>query len=45
VVTHRTSLLDLVERMIVIDHGKVVADGPKTTVIEALKHGRVEKAK
>ncbi len=45
VVTHRTSLLDLVERMIVIDHGKVVADGAKTTVIEALKHGRVEKVK
>ncbi|MDR3394552.1 MAG: type I secretion system permease/ATPase [Parasulfuritortus sp.] len=45
VVTHRTSLLDLVDRMIVIDHGKVVADGPKASVIEALKHGRIEKAK
>lgn len=45
VVTHRTSLLDLVDRIIVIDHGKVVADGPKATVIEALKHGRIERAK
>lgn len=30
VITHRTSLLDLVDRVIVIDGGKVVADGPKT---------------
>lgn len=30
VITHRTSLLDLVDRVIVIDDGKVVADGPKT---------------
>ena len=44
-ITHRTSLLDLTDRMIVIDHGKVVADGPKAAVVEALKHGRVEKAK
>ena len=29
VITHRTSLLDLVDRVIVIDGGKVVADGPK----------------
>ncbi|MDD5367410.1 MAG: type I secretion system permease/ATPase, partial [Gallionellaceae bacterium] len=44
-VTHRTSLLDLVDRIIVIDHGKIMADGPKATVIEALKHGRIERAK
>ncbi len=30
VITHRTSLLDLVDRVIVIDGGKVVADGPKS---------------
>ncbi|TVP68861.1 MAG: type I secretion system permease/ATPase [Rhodobacteraceae bacterium] len=30
VVTHRTSLLDLVDRVIVIDQGKVAADGPKS---------------
>jgi ATP-binding cassette, subfamily C, bacterial LapB len=29
-VTHRPSLLDLVDRVIVIDGGKVVADGPKS---------------
>ena len=33
VITHRTSLLDLVDRVIVIDGGKVVADGPKDQFI------------
>ena len=33
VITHRTSLLDLVDRVIVIDGGKVVADGPKANFI------------
>lgn len=32
VITHRTSLLDLVDRVIVIDGGKVVADGPKSLI-------------
>jgi len=44
VVTHRTSLLDLVERIIVIDAGKIVADGPKAQVVEALRQGRIGKA-
>lgn len=43
-VTHRTALLDLVDRIIVIDQGTIVADGPKAQVIEALKHGRIGKA-
>jgi ATP-binding cassette subfamily C protein LapB len=43
-VTHRTSLLELVDRMIVIDNGKVMADGPKAQVIEALQSGRVGRA-
>jgi ATP-binding cassette, subfamily C, bacterial LapB len=33
VITHRTSLLDLVDRVIVIDGGKVVADGPKIQIV------------
>jgi ATP-binding cassette subfamily C protein LapB len=44
IVTHRTSLLDLVDRIIVIDNGKVVADGPKRLVIEALRQGLIDKA-
>ena len=43
-VTHRTSLMDLVDRLIVIDRGIVVADGPKAKVIEALQTGKVGKA-
>lgn len=40
-ITHRTPLLRLVDRIIVLDSGKIVADGPKETVLEALKKGRV----
>ncbi|MEB5964450.1 type I secretion system permease/ATPase [Comamonas testosteroni] len=40
-VTHRTALLTLVDRLIVIDGGKIVADGAKEQVIEALKQGRI----
>lgn len=44
-ITHRTSLLDLVDRLIVIDSGKIVADGPKSQVVEALRNGRIGRAK
>jgi len=44
IVTHRTSLLDLVDRIIVVDAGKIVADGPKNQVVEALRQGRIGKA-
>jgi ATP-binding cassette subfamily C protein LapB len=44
IVTHRTSLLDLVDRIIVVDSGKIVADGPKLQVVEALRQGRIGKA-
>jgi ATP-binding cassette subfamily C protein LapB len=40
-ITHRASLLEMVDRLIVIDNGAVVADGPKASVLEALKKGRV----
>ncbi|WP_438800859.1 type I secretion system permease/ATPase [Achromobacter pestifer] len=40
-VTHRTALLELVDRLIVIDNGHIVADGPKEQVVEALRQGRV----
>jgi ATP-binding cassette subfamily C protein LapB len=36
VVTHRPSLLALVDRIIVVDAGKIVADGPKERVLAAL---------
>jgi ATP-binding cassette, subfamily C, bacterial LapB len=40
-VTHRTSLLELVDRLIVIDNGQIMADGPKAQVVEALQSGRI----
>lgn len=43
-VTHRTSLLSMVDRVIVIDRGKVVADGPRDPIMAALASGRVGKA-
>jgi ATP-binding cassette subfamily C protein LapB len=36
--THRHSMLELVDRLIVIDQGRVIADGPKAAVIEQLQN-------
>ncbi|SES22716.1 ATP-binding cassette, subfamily C, LapB [Vreelandella subterranea] len=44
IVTHRTSLLSLVDRIIVMDAGKIVADGPREQVVEALRKGQVGRA-
>jgi ATP-binding cassette subfamily C protein LapB len=43
-ITHRASMLSLVDRLIVMDNGHIVADGPKESVIEALRKGRVGQA-
>ena len=40
-ITHRASLLEMVDRIVVIDNGVVVADGPKDSVLEALKRGQL----
>jgi ATP-binding cassette subfamily C protein LapB len=40
-VTHRASLLTLVDRLIVLDGGAVVADGPKDQVLRALAAGQI----
>lgn len=40
-ITHRTSMLALVDRLIVLDNGKIMADGPKDSVIDALRKGRI----
>ena len=44
IVTHRNSLLDLATRVIVIDDGRIVADGPRDQVIQALQSGRIGRA-
>ena len=43
-VTHRTALLDLTERVIVLDGGRIVADGPKEQILAALKEGAIGRA-
>jgi ATP-binding cassette subfamily C protein LapB len=43
-VTHRTSMLALVQRVIVVDGGKVVADGPRDQILAALQSGRIARA-
>jgi len=43
-VTHRTALLELAGRIVVLDGGRVVADGAKETVIEALRQGKIRGA-
>ncbi len=43
-ITHRATLFDMADRIIVIDSGRVVADGPKDQVTEALRAGKIGKA-
>jgi ATP-binding cassette subfamily C protein LapB len=37
-ITHRLSMLDLTERLVVMDGGRIVADGPKNAVLNALRN-------
>jgi len=43
-VTHRTSMLAFVDRVIVVDQGKIVADGPRERIMQALSAGRISRA-
>jgi len=43
-VTHRTSMLSFVDRVIVVDQGKVMADGPREQILQALASGRIARA-
>lgn len=45
IVTHRRAMLALCERLIVMDQGVILADGPKDEVINALKAGTIRRAR
>jgi ATP-binding cassette subfamily C protein LapB len=44
VVTHRMAMLALVDRLVVMDQGRVVADGPRDEVLKALSQRPAEAA-
>ena len=39
-ITHRPALLRLVERIVVVEGGRVVQDGPRDQVLQALQRPR-----
>ena len=39
-VSHRVNLLQLVERIIVVDGGKIVQDGPRDQVLQNIARAR-----
>src|SRR5206468_1778263 len=42
IVTHRPPLLALVDRILVIDNGRLVADGPRDDVLQALQNQTIK---
>jgi ATP-binding cassette subfamily C protein LapB len=41
-ITHKVSMLSLVDRILVMEKGRLVADGPRDKVLEALKSGQIK---
>jgi len=41
-ITHRANLLSLVDRLIVLDNGKIIADGARDVVLQALSTGQIK---
>jgi len=44
-ITHKMHLLQLVDRILVFDNGRLVADGAKSVILEQLKQGRISMGK
>jgi ATP-binding cassette subfamily C protein LapB len=42
-VTHKANLLSLVNRVIIVDEGKIIADGPKDIIFKSLTEGSMRK--
>ncbi|MFA0441762.1 ABC transporter [Vibrio sp. 10N.286.49.C2] len=43
-ITHKTSMLDVADRVIVMEKGAIIADGPKAKVLNDLRQGKVKAA-
>ncbi|UIP30301.1 type I secretion system permease/ATPase [Photobacterium sp. TLY01] len=43
--THKTSMLDVVDRILVLEQGQLVADGPKEQVLQQLRKGNLNGGK
>lgn len=43
-ITHKTGMLDVVDRLIVMEHGQIVADGPKEQVLQTLRNGNINQS-
>jgi ATP-binding cassette subfamily C protein LapB len=41
VITHRTPFLRLVKRVIIVDRGRIVADGPRDQIMQKLNRPKV----
>ena len=41
-ITHKMSLLQLATRVIVLDQGRIIADGPKDSILEAINGGKLK---
>lgn len=44
-ITHKMDLLKLVDRILVLDKGQLIIDGPKDEVLEQLKNGKLNQEK
>ena len=41
VATHRQGMLELVDRLLVLEGGRLVADGPRDAILDAMKKTKV----
>ncbi|MCL4775691.1 MAG: hypothetical protein KJZ98_17260, partial [Burkholderiaceae bacterium] len=39
IVTHRPQVLEIVDRIVVVEQGRIIVDGPRAQVIEQLQKG------
>ncbi|MFV0573939.1 MAG: type I secretion system permease/ATPase [Vibrio sp.] len=44
-ITHKTGMLDLVDRLIVMEQGQIIADGPRDKVLQSLRAGKAPEQK